>query len=716
MAEGTRVDLATVDAAMADGRWQAAMETLVAASTERDLTEDELDRLGAAAYGAGALEAALTAWEQLHARRVAGGDHLGAADAGARVAMYVMMDTGLMAPVRGWIGRVERLLEGAGETHVHAMLAMITTYERFMSGDHAAARGWADRAIALGVRHAVAPAAALGRVARARLLIFDGHVDEGLRLLDEAAVAVVSGELDPLSTGMVYCELICAMQSLAQYDRAEEWTQAMEAWRHGQAFGAINGRCRVHRAEILRLRGSCQDAEEEALQACAELRPWMRREFGWPLTELGTIRLRRGDLVGAEAAFLEAHEHGWNPQPGLALLRLAQGRVPEAVALVADALSHPVSVPSKERPPNLRLCRAPLLEAQVEIALAGGDHRMAATAATELDELAATFRSRALTAGAALAWGRVSLSRGDHEDATAGCETAVAIWSELRAPYETGRARMVLAAAHRGSGNVDAARLELGAARSTFARIGADRQEEVAASALAALDQPGDADALATGVDPPGRGTSTRDRPSPSDEYVFRCDGDTRRVSFAGRSVLLRDLKGMRYLERLLSAPGRELHALDLVGVEDGRTARPGRVAGVELTVDPDLVVRRGGDAGPVLDSQARDAYRRRLADIEDDIDEATRNGDMERVALAEADRDYLIRELSRAFGISGRERRASADTERARASVTRALRYTMDRIAEHHPPLAEHLEATVRTGTYCAYEPDPRVPVAWQV
>ena len=129
----------------------------------------------------------------------------------------------------------------------------------------AGARQWARRAIDVGTGHDPA-AAALGRVAEARSLILEGEVARGLDLLNEAAVATVSGELDPLSTGVVYCEVVCALQAMAQYDLAEEWTQAMERWRQGQPVGSIHGRCRVHRAEILRLRGSCLEAEQEALR------------------------------------------------------------------------------------------------------------------------------------------------------------------------------------------------------------------------------------------------------------------------------------------------------------------------------------------------------------------------------------------------------------------------------------------------------------------
>src|SRR5262245_57345527 len=167
-----------------------------------------------------------------------------------------------------------------------------------------------------------------------------------------------------MSTGVVYCEVVCALQALAQYDLAEQWTQAMERWARASAIGSLHGRCRVHRAEILRLRGACAEAEEEALLACEELRPYLRRELGWPLSELGRIRFRKGDIQGAEEAFLEAHELGWDPQPGLALVQLAQGKTAVAVASIREALDRPPPLPSKEFPPNTQLCRAPLLEAQ----------------------------------------------------------------------------------------------------------------------------------------------------------------------------------------------------------------------------------------------------------------------------------------------------------------------------------------------------------------
>ena len=610
------------------------------------------------------------------------------------VAMYLMMETGLMAPVRGWLGRADRLLVDQGETPVHGVLAMARAYERFMCGDLEAAGLWADRAIDVGDRYDVVPAATLGRVCAARVRILGGEVEEGLAALDEVAVVLMSGQVDALTTGMVWCELVCAMQGLTQYERAAEWTAAMDAWRRrGDLFGSMNGRCRVHRAELLRLRGDCAEAEEEALQACAELRPWMRREYGWPLTELGTIRLRRGDLEGAEEAFRSAHASGWDPEPGRALLRLAQGDAETAAALIRQALERPLRIPWKERPPVGGLSRAPLLGPQVEIALAVGDVPRARTAATELDEVAADYPNTALRAMAALAGARVALADGDHATAVARARAAVENWCTVGAPYETSAARLVLADALDAVGDALLARLERETAQASLADIGAQRLADVATVAL-------------------GEHTATRPGPASRrvDAGVFRADGDMRTITFAGTATVVRDLKGMRHLARLLAEPGREFHALDLVAVEEGTLPvgdRPATHGELDLASD---------DAGPLLDDVARAAYRRRLADVDEDIAEAEAMGDDERASLARADRDFLVAELARAYGLGGRARVAGSSAERARVTVTRAIRYALARLGEHHPGLADHLDRAVRTGTYCAYEPDPRAPIAWEV
>jgi tetratricopeptide (TPR) repeat protein len=644
--------------AAARGEWQEAYDALVKADADGLVGPAELPLLGEVAYAAGHLDMTIEAWERMHVLAARSGDPVAAAGAAVRVAMHLLLDTALMAPVRGWLARAERLLDGREETPAHAWLAVVRSYERMLTGDVQGARQWSERAIEVGSMREAA-ACAVGRVAAARLRILDGEVEEGLALLDEAGVAAVSGDLDPLSTGLVYCELVCALQGLAQYDVAEQWTQAMERWCRTNAIGSLHGRCRVHRAEILRLRGACDEAEREALMACEELNPYLRREMGWPLSELGRIRLRTGDIDGAEEAMLAAHRVGWDPQPGLALVRLARGDARGAAASIRDALERPSRVPSKELPPDTDLRRAPLLEAQVEIEIAAGDLGRARQAADELERVAARFQSKALVAGATLARGRVRLAEGHTAEAERCCSEAARLWNQIGAPYEAALARLALAASLRAGGSEAQADLELRAARTIVARI------EVAASATA--------------------GTN-----------VFRREGDYWSVVFEGRTVRVRDVKGMRYLAQLLAHPGREIHVLDLVAAETGQQTAL-------------------GDAGEILDERAKAAYRRRLEEIEADIDQARALGDAGREAQADAERDFLVRELARAVGFGGRDRRAASASERARSGVTRAVRQAIARIGDHHPELGEHLNRAVRTGTHCAYAPDAGAPAAWR-
>lgn len=703
MSEATTQSVECARDAVTRGEWQRAYELLAEADAREPLRGSDLALLAEVAYASGRLDVTIEAWERAHAEALRVGDRLAAAGAAVRVAMHLLFDTALMAPVRGWIARAERLLEGHDATPVHAWLAVVHNYERMLSGDFESARRWARTAIEVGSM-CEPSAAALGRVAEARSIILGGEVSHGLALLNDAAVATVSGELDPLTTGIVYCEVVCAFQALAQYDLAEEWTAAMEQWRHGRPVGSIHGRCRVHRAEILRLRGSSVEAEREALSACEELRPYLRRELGWPLTELGRIRLRTGDVDGADDAFSAAHDVGWDAQPGLALVCLARGNVAEAARAIADALANSMYVPSKELPPHTELRRAPLLEAQVEIELAAGNVEAARVAAHALSGIAASFESKALAAGAALACGRVGLARGDATAAQRDFDTAARLWREIGAPYETGLAQMGLARTYRATADEGRALREFQSARSSFERAGAMHLADEAA--LACGDRAGERvprGESRTGARPT---SETRDRGG----NAFRREGDYWLVEFEGLAVRLHDAKGLRYLARLFAEPGRELHVLDMVASEREDAVGPSSES------EGGLAVSSGMDAGVLLDAQAKAAYRRRLAEIEDDIDEARLLGDGERAAQAEAERDFLARELSRAVGLGGRDRHAGSSSERARASVTRALRQAMVRITEHHPVLGEHLRRAIRTGTYCRYLPDPRVPTTWKL
>ena len=675
--------LVRAHAAAERGEWQVAFDLFQEADAHGQLGIADLAVLADAAYGSGHLDVTIDTWERAYAEQSAAGESLAAAGAAVRVAMHLLFDTALMAPVRGWLARAEQLLDSEDGTPVHAWFAAVRSYERMLSGDPDGARPWARRAVEVGST-CDAAAAAIGRVAAARLLVLDGDVDRGLALLDEAGIAATSGGLDPLPTGVVYCELVCALQGLAQYDLAEQWTEAMERWADAHAIGSLRGRCRVHRAEILRLRGHCHEAETEALTACDELRPYLHRELGWPLSELGRIRLQRGDVAGAEQALLAAHQAGWDPQPGLARVLLAQGAIADAEASISDAFDHPSWVPSKERPPSTDLRRAPLLDAQVEIAIATGNLDAARTACQELDSIAARFRSKALAAGATHSRARLQLADGNASDAQQLFAEAVRLWTEVGAPYETAVARLGLADTYRALGADDRANLEEHAGRTTLDRI-------------------------TTGADPtPPVPLAAAPADTTSEHNQFHREGDYWSVTFEGRTTQVRDRKGMRHLARLLASPGREIHVLDLVAADAGNPVPADeQAAGAHLAF---------GDAGPMLDAQAKQAYRRRLAEIEDDIDDARAADDHRREAQADTEREFLIRELSRAVGLGGRDRRAGSASERARAGVTRAIRQAIAHIKQHQPDLADHLERAIRTGTHCSYVPDTRVPNPWDL
>jgi hypothetical protein len=680
--------------AATQGQWRRVLDLLAPGGADARSAAG-LELRAQASYGAGDFDDAVSAWEALHALRVAEGDSVDAARAAAMLAMFLLIDTGLMAAVRAWTRRAEKLLEGLPDTPPHALIETVRTYERFMCGDVDAVRVHATRAIELGERFGVTPAIVIGRVALARVTVLEGDLDDGLAQLDDIATLLMSGDVDPLTTGMMYCELICAAQGLALHDRAVEWTDVMEHWGHGAAFGGIGGRCRVHRAELLKVSGPCDRAEEEALLACEELRPWMRREFGWPLVELGNIRLRKGDLAGAEEAFIAAHARAWSAQPGLALLRLAQGEVGIASALIADAISHPPDLPWKERPPFGELRWAPLFEAQAEIAAAAGDEVTARTAADALGRIADRFASPSLRAGAMLADARAELVGGHPHRAKTAAAAAAGLWVDAGAPFDAAVARTLVADACQREGDADGARLEWQAARAAFETFGARGWVDRCDQALSA-----------------GRPATVTRTSRVDTSAVFRREGDTRVVRLGGDATTVRDLKGLRYIGRLLADPGREFHVLDLVAVDCGSIpVGAGDTDGVAGDADGRLAA-----AGlPVLDDQARDAYRRRLAEVDEDIDEATAMNDLARRELAERDREYLMDELRRAVGFGGRERATGSSAERARTAVTRSVRYALARLAEHHPNAAAHLEQHVNTGTYCSYAPDPISPVIWQ-
>ena len=470
--------------AVARGDWTVAFDLLSAADARAPLARDALPDYADAAYMTSRPDQSISIWERAHAAAMTDGNIDDAAEAALRMSL-LLADTTRMAPLRAWLRRLDALLEGRPEGRTSTGAAIIHAYTDFMTGDIPAAQTWADiamtKAEALGDRGLLA----LARNAKARVLIASGSIAEGLALLEEAAVAALAGDLDAFTSGVLYCSTVCACQSIGEYQRAEEWTSAMEQWtNHAAHPRGFHGRCRIHRAQLELRRGDWTAAAANARTGAEELRTFAPIEEGWGLAELGLVRLRMGDLDGAQEALDGAFAAGWDPQPGLALLRLARGDTEGAMASIRDAIEAPIDSPSRETPPNIDLRRAPVLEAQVEIAVAAGDVDVARSSAAELDEIAARLDLPMLRASSAVATGRALLAAGDAAAARERFAAGARLWQELAAPYEQARARMGIADAVRAQGKEERATMEYRAARQTFERLGATLDARAAAKAL----------------------------------------------------------------------------------------------------------------------------------------------------------------------------------------------------------------------------------------
>ncbi|TME44578.1 MAG: hypothetical protein E6I60_16605, partial [Chloroflexi bacterium] len=395
-------------------------------------------------------------------------------------------EQGASAIGTAWLHRAQHLLqdEPVGIEHGYLWrLQAVIALE--MEQDYEGALARAAQTLEIGTRFGDHDLMALAVQDRGRALVARGQVSEGMALLDESAVAALSGELRPLTTGIIYCNLIGTCEGMADYKRAREWTDAAGRWCERTSISAFPGLCRVHRAEITRLRGFWQQAEVEARSAYDELRGFMVSNAAEALYVIGETRLCLGDLAEAKDAFRQAHELGREPNPGLALLRLAEGDVGAAAAAIKRGLA-------AQRQP---LDRARLLPAQVTIALAAGDRAMAAAAAAELESTASTWPTTALKA-------RALSARGNPEDAVRDFCAALVLWREIEAPYEEAEARVGLASAYQAGGDPEGGVLELRAAHATFARLGAALDERHVARLLA---EAGD-----TGAQPTAGASATR--------------------------------------------------------------------------------------------------------------------------------------------------------------------------------------------------------------
>jgi DNA-binding CsgD family transcriptional regulator len=444
--------------------WSDAYTALSLADSSSPLVAEDLELLATAALLLGHVEDGLRALQRAHQRHAEGGDPRRA----ARCAFWLTFHLGArgdVAQASGWFGRANRLLEHEQECAEHGYLLISVAFHQLVAGDYAAGRTAAAQAAAIGGRTGDADLVALARYLQGRALVHDGEMDEGIALVDEAMVAVVAGELSPIVAGAVYCGVIETCQVLSELRRASEWTAALTAWCGTQPdMVTFTGQCLVHRAELLHLHGAWLEAVEEAKRALERFTHGAD-EFasGDAYYQQAEAYRVLGESAAAEDAYQQASRWGREPQPGLALLRLAQGKTDAAVAAIVRAVAETTD----------RLRRVKLLPAQVEIMLAAGEVQAALDAADELIQMAGAYSTPALRAMANHARGAVMLANGDAHAALVALRGAWQLWRELQAPYEAARVRVLVGLACRQLGDREAAAMEFDAARTVLAQLGA---------------------------------------------------------------------------------------------------------------------------------------------------------------------------------------------------------------------------------------------------
>jgi DNA-binding CsgD family transcriptional regulator len=445
--------------------WLDAYESLSRADGEASLAPGDLALLATCAYMIGRESEYRTVLERAYRVHLEAGDEIAA----LRCAFWIgvtLASHGETGGASGWLRRARRLLERQdGERVEHGYLLLPSVFQLVAGDDSEAAAATAGEAAAIGERFGDPDLFALATHQEGEILIRIGRLDEGLGLLDEAMVAVIAGELSPIVAGIVYCGVILACQDAHEVRRAREWTAALSTWCARQPdVVAFTGRCLVHRAEIMQLEGEFSGALEEARRAAERcLRGENPGAAGDAWYRQGEIHRLRGHFAAAEAAYREASRLGREPQPGLALLRLAQGG-PHAAASTIRRVVAETQAPGE---------RAGVLPAFIEIMLAVDDVGAARGACRELESIAAGQERGALGALAAQARGAVELAGGDAVRALAALRHAGDIWQELKAPYEAARVRELAGRACRVLEDEDAAALELAASRATYSELGA---------------------------------------------------------------------------------------------------------------------------------------------------------------------------------------------------------------------------------------------------
>jgi DNA-binding CsgD family transcriptional regulator len=454
--------------------WGRAYDELSAAAQLEPLEVDDLERLAAAAYLTGHNVESSEVWADAHKECARVGDIARAARCGFWLA-FALLNSGEIARGGGWIDRAQRLLDDRKLDCVEqGYLRYGAALRAVFSGDGEAAYNGFKQAAGIGERYLDAELTTLARIGEGRCLIYMGEIDTGIALLDEAMVAVGEAEVSVIATGDSYCTVIEGCREIFDIGRASEWTTALSRWCDTQPDLVLyRGQCLIHRAEILQLQGAWPAAHDEIRRACERLTdPPGQHALGAANYLRGELHRLRGELTEAAYAYGAASDSGRDPQPGLALLRLAQGNQEVAEAAIRRILKE------ADDP----LTRARVLAAYVEILTAAGSASNAAIAAGELSELAEKFDQPYLHALAAQMRGTVELLQDDPGAALVSLRSACTWWREIDALHDEARTRVRLGLACRALGDPDGAELELRAASTAFARLGASPDLEWATS------------------------------------------------------------------------------------------------------------------------------------------------------------------------------------------------------------------------------------------
>ncbi|HET9249695.1 MAG TPA: LuxR C-terminal-related transcriptional regulator [Actinomycetota bacterium] len=456
------------------GSWREAYEALRDLDPS-DLEPSDLELLADAAWWMSQGDASIAARQRAYTGYAAAGNAVRAAWMAARLSVD-HFTRGEPAVGAGWLMKAQRQAEGVEETAGHGLLLVVEATVARYTGDLERAAELADRAGELARRFRDPDLTAMATHTRGLILIATGDIAAGVALLDEAMTSVVAGELSPFFTGIVYCNVIGACLELADVGRAGEWSDAARAWCESlPPESPFPGMCRINRAEVLRLRGAWDEAEAEATRASEELMSFDPGAAAQALYEIGEIRRRLGNASGAEDSFARARDLGFEPQPGLALLRMGQGKGEAALAALRVAASAPI---------ESRLRRARVLAAQVDVALAMEDVETARTAVAELDAISTEEPIAALDATAATARGALALAEDDITTALDRLRHASGLWQRLGLPYEHAQARGLYGAALRAAGDGEEGDLELRAALSEYEHLGAVSDADRVARAL----------------------------------------------------------------------------------------------------------------------------------------------------------------------------------------------------------------------------------------